>query len=207
MRDGKILYAGVSNFPAWRVSRAALLAQMRGWSPLVAVQFEYSLVERSAERELLPMAEGLGLAALLWSPLGGGLLTGKYRVGEKGRLEGMGRVIRKEASAHDTEIVDAVLQVAKELGRTPAEVTLAWTRERARRASTAVIPIIGPRTIEQLDNNLLALDFAFPVELYDRLDKVSVIRPGVPFEVNQEMFPKLLGGDVSRVDLPIFKAI
>jgi aryl-alcohol dehydrogenase-like predicted oxidoreductase len=103
VRDGKIFYAGVSNFPAWRVSSAALLADMRGWAPLVGVQFEYSLVERSAGRELLSMAESLGLAALLWSPLGGGLLTGKYRFGEKGRLEGMGRVIRTEETAHDTE--------------------------------------------------------------------------------------------------------
>ncbi|KND61929.1 putative oxidoreductase [Candidatus Burkholderia verschuerenii] len=180
---------------------------MRGWTPLVGVQFEYSLVERSAERELLPMAESLGLAALLWSPLAGGLLTGKYRVGEKGRLEGMGRVIRTEKTAHDTQIVDAVLLATKELGRTPAEVALAWTRERARRASTAVIPIIGPRTVEQLDNNLSALDIAFPDELYDRLDQVSSINLGVPFEVNLETYPKLLGGDLSRVDVPITKAI
>jgi len=206
VRDGKILYAGVSNFPAWRVSRAALLADMRSWAPLVGVQFEYSLVERSAERELLPMAESLGLAAVLWSPLGGGLLTGKYRIGEKGRLEGMGRVIRTEETAHDTEIVDAVLQAAKELGRTPAEVALAWTRERARRASTAVIPIIGPRTVEQIDNNLLALNIAFPDEVYDRLEKVSAINWGVPFQVNRETLPRMLGGDVSGVDLPITKA-
>jgi aryl-alcohol dehydrogenase-like predicted oxidoreductase len=207
VRDGKILYAGISNFPAWRVSRAALLAEMRGWAPLVGVQFEYSLVERSGERELLPMAESLGLAALLWSPLAGGLLTGKYRAGEKGRLEGMGRVIRTEKTAHDTEIVDAVLQAANELGRTPAEVALAWTRERARRSPTAVIPIIGPRTVEQLDNNLAALEIAFPDELYDRLDKISSISPGVPFEVNQETYPKLLGGDPSRVDVPRIKAV
>jgi aryl-alcohol dehydrogenase-like predicted oxidoreductase len=207
VRDGKILYAGVSNFPAWRVSRAALLAEMRGWAPLVGVQFEYSLVERSAERELLPMADALGLAALLWSPLAGGLLTGKYRAGEKGRLEGMGRVIRTEKTARDTQVMDAVLQVAKELGKTPAEVSLAWIRERARRSTTAIIPIIGPRTIDQLDNNLLALDLRFPDELYERLDKASAIDAGVPFEVNQETYPRLLGGDPSRVDAPITKAV
>jgi aryl-alcohol dehydrogenase-like predicted oxidoreductase len=207
VRDGKILYAGVSNFPAWRVSRAALLAEMRGWAPLVGLQFEYSLVERSAERELLPMADALGLAALLWSPLAGGLLTGKYRAGEKGRLEGMGRVIRTEKTARDTQVVDAVLQVAKELGKTPAEVSLAWIRERARRSTTAIIPIIGPRTVEQLDNNLLALDIAFPGELYERLDKASEIDAGVPFEVNQETYPRLIGGDLSRIDVPITKAV
>ena len=87
-RSGKILYAGLSNFPAWMTARAATVAELRGAIPIAAVQFEYSLVERSGDRENFPMAESLGLGAALWSPLGGGLLTGKYRTGSDGRLTG-----------------------------------------------------------------------------------------------------------------------
>ena len=90
VRSGKILYAGLSNFPAWRTARAVTLAEVRGWAPIVGVQFEYSLVERSADREVLPMAEALGLGATFWSPLGGGLLTGKYRHQPEGRLDHAG---------------------------------------------------------------------------------------------------------------------
>ena len=86
VRAGKILYAGFSNFPAWRISRADLLAELRGWAPVAGIQIEYSLAQRTADRELLPMAEALGLGAALWSPLGGGFLTGKYRLSDKGRL-------------------------------------------------------------------------------------------------------------------------
>ncbi|MDX3582072.1 aldo/keto reductase [Streptomyces europaeiscabiei] len=90
--SGKIHHVGLSNFPAWRVSRAVTLADVRNWAPIVGIQNEYSLVERSADRELLPMAESLGLGAALWSPLGGGLLTGKYRDSAEGRLSDLGAV-------------------------------------------------------------------------------------------------------------------
>ncbi len=90
VRAGKILYAGLSDFPAWRVAGAATLADLRGWAPIAAIQLEYSLVERTSDRELLPMARAHGIAAVGWSPLGGGLLTGKYRRGETGRVTGMG---------------------------------------------------------------------------------------------------------------------
>jgi aryl-alcohol dehydrogenase-like predicted oxidoreductase len=206
VRSGKVLYLGLSNFPAWRISRATLLADMRGWAPLAAIQFEYSLVERSGERELLPMAEALGLAALLWSPLAGGLLTGKYRAGEQGRLQGMGRVIRTEKTAHDSAIIDAVLEIAQQVGKTAAEVSLAWMLERARRASTTMIPIIGPRTAAQLANNLLALDIELPADAFERLEDVSRIDPGVPFEVNAETFPRMMGGHPELVTMPVTRA-
>jgi aryl-alcohol dehydrogenase-like predicted oxidoreductase len=207
VRSGKVLYIGLSNFPAWRISRAALLAEMRGWAPLTAVQFEYSLVERSGDRELLPMAEALGLAALLWSPLGGGLLTGKYRAGEMGRLQGMGRVIRTEKTARDSAVVDAVLAVGQQIDRTAAEVSLAWMLEKARRASTAMVPIIGPRTVEQLANNLLALDVELPADAFDGLESVSRIDLGVPFEVNAETFGRMMGGRPELVTLPVTRAV
>lgn len=205
VRAGKILYAGFSNFPAWRIARADLLAELRGWSPLVGVQFEYSLIERSADRELLPMAEALGLAAAVWSPLGGGLLTGKYRNGEQGRLQGMGRVIRTEKTERDTAVVDAVIDAGAQLGRSPAEVALAWLGSKARTSTTSIIPIIGPRTVEQLDNNLLALDLELSQDLVSRLDQASQLAPGVPFEINAETLPRMLGGRPHLVDLPAFK--
>ncbi|WP_042935217.1 aldo/keto reductase, partial [Pseudomonas gingeri] len=103
VRSGKILYAGLSNFPAWRIARADLLAEVRGYAPIVAIQAEYSLAERSAERDLLPMAEALGLGATLWSPLGGGLLTGKYRESsENTRASKLGRLIHVEKTARDS---------------------------------------------------------------------------------------------------------
>ncbi|KJV26134.1 aldo/keto reductase [Luteibacter yeojuensis] len=202
VRAGKVLYVGVSNFPAWRVSRAALLAELRGWAPLAAIQFEYSLVERGGDRELLPMVEALGLAALLWSPLAGGLLTGKYRAGEQGRLQGLGRVIRTEKSQRDTAIVDAVMEVASNLGVTAAEVSLAWVLAKARRSTTSILPIIGPRTVEQLENNLQALDLALPEDVVARLDAVSQVEAGAPFDVNADTFPRMMGDKPELVDLP-----
>ena len=115
-RTGKILYAGPSNFPAWMTARAATLAELRGSIPIAAVQFEYSLVEHSGDRETLPMAEALGLGAALWSPLGGGLLTGKYRSGTDGRLTDWNRLVHTEDDAAKAATVDALLAAAEHLG-------------------------------------------------------------------------------------------
>ena len=108
VRAGKIHYAGLSNFPAWRISRGDLLAELRGWSPLAGIQIEYSLAERTADRELLPMAEALGLGAALWSPLGGGFLTGKYRQSDAGRINSvLARLVHTEKTARESAILDA----------------------------------------------------------------------------------------------------
>ena len=132
---GKVLYAGLANFPAWVTSRAVTLAELRGSAPMAAVQFEYSLVGRSADRETFPMAEALGIGAALWSPLGGGLLKGKCRSGGGGRLTDLNRVVHKEDERNST-IVDTVLAVADELAVPAAPVAVAWLLERARRSST-----------------------------------------------------------------------
>lgn len=198
---GKILYAGLSNFPAWRISRGALLADLRGWAPLVAVQFEYSLIERTADHELLPMAEALGLGAMLWSPLAGGLLTGKYREGEQGRLQGLGRVIRTEKSERDSAVVDAVIAIAQEHERSPSEIALAWVREKSKRSTNALIPIIGPRTLEQMDNNLRALEVSLTPDQFERLEAISTPAPTVPFEVNRETLPRVSGGQLEATNV------
>src|SRR6267142_5324830 len=127
VRSGKVLYVGLSNFPAWRISAAALLAELRGWAPISAQQIEYSLVQRTPERELLPMAKAFGLATVAWSPLGGGVLTGKYRKGETGRETGMGgRLFHAEDTPPKSTIVDTLEAVAAEAGSNASRVAIAW---------------------------------------------------------------------------------
>ncbi|WP_356948703.1 aldo/keto reductase [Streptomyces chengbuensis] len=147
---------------AWRVSRAATLADLRNWAPVAGIQVEYSLVERTTDRELLPMAEALGLGAALWPPLGGGLLTGKYRRGTDGRLSDLRTLVHTESSDQKTAVVDTVLAVAEETGASPAQVSVARLRERAARATTSYVPIIGPRNTAQLEDYLGALEVASP---------------------------------------------
>ncbi|MEW2544165.1 aldo/keto reductase [Streptomyces sp. NPDC047002] len=203
-RQGKILHAGFSNFPAWRTARAAALAEVRGSTPLVGVQFEYSLVERTADREILPMAEALGLGGALWSPLGGGLLTGKYRTGSQGRLtDWAGFVLQKEDSGYKTAVVDAVLDVAAKTGLPAAQVAVAWVRAFAARAATPLVPVIGPRTLAQLDDYLAALDVRLDPEHYDRLDAVSRVPLGQPHQLIADSLPRVLGTDPARFRTPV----
>ena len=195
VRSGKILYAGLSNFPAWRVARADMMAELRGWAPLIGLQTEYSLAERSADRELLPMAEALGLGAALWSPLGGGLLTGKYRHSREGRLTGFGGVlVRTEQGARETATVDAVLAIAGEHDVAPGQVAIAWLLARAQAASTALVPILGSRTLAQLDATLGALALVLTPAQLQRLDVASAIAPGAPFESIANSAAGITGG-------------
>ncbi|MFD7229416.1 aldo/keto reductase [Streptomyces sp. NPDC059881] len=200
--QGKILHAALSNFPAWRVSRAATLADLKNWAPVAGIQIEYSLVERTPDRELLPMAESLGLGAALWSPLGGGLLTGKYRRGTEGRLSDLKKLVHTESSEQKTAVVDTVLAVAEETGASPAQVSVAWINERAARATTSFVPIIGPRNPAQLDDYLGALDVHLTAEQYDRLSEVSAVALGVPHEASAGVLDAVQGGDASRFDGP-----
>ncbi|MFF8382612.1 aldo/keto reductase [Streptomyces kanasensis] len=203
VRAGKIRYAGLSNFPAWRTARAVTLGEVAGRTPVVGVQTEYSLIERTADRELLPMAEALGLGAALWGPLGGGLLTGKYRNGSEGRLtDWHGRVIRTESDGHRTAVLDEVLSIAKEVGAPPGQVAVAWLDIRARRAGAARVTVIGPRTTAQLDDYLAALDLELDDTHVRRLDAVSAVPLGSPHEIAHSARDALLGGDASRVRPP-----
>jgi aryl-alcohol dehydrogenase-like predicted oxidoreductase len=199
---GKILHAGLSNFPAWRVARAQTIAELRGWSPVAGIQIEYSAVERTADRELLPMAEALGLGATLWSPLGGGLLTGKYRTGDEGRRSDWGRLVQDEDTAQKKAVVDEVLAVAAEIGAPPGQVAMAWLRHRAARSATALVPIIGPRTLAQLDDYLAALDVRLTDGQADRITGVSAPPLGVPHEVTAGVRARVLGGDPALVVPP-----
>ncbi|HEV8646351.1 MAG TPA: aldo/keto reductase [Burkholderiales bacterium] len=203
VRSGKILYAGLSNFPAWRVSRADLLTELRGWAPVAGIQIEYSLAERTADRGLLPMAEALGLAVALWSPLGGGFLTGKYRSSNEGRLNTrLGVLVHTEKTTRETGILDAVLAVAREAGASPTEVAIAWLLHKARRSTTSLIPILGSRTREQLDDTLGALNVKLSPDQIARLDTASGIALGTPHEQIKGSAPAMAGGKPELLDLP-----
>lgn len=204
-RAGKILYAGLSNFPAWRVARAATIAELRGSAPIAGLQIEYSLAERTPDRELLPMAEALGIGTALWSPLGGGFLTGKYRSGAEGRLTRTGNLVHSETTAQKTAILDAVLAVAKEIDATPAQVSIAWLRYKAARSSTAFVPILGANRRAQLEETLGALNVSLSDEQARRLDEVSAAPLGFPHEMlaGDRFGKNVAGGNPELLDPPI----
>ncbi len=203
VRQGKVLYAGVSDMPAWVVARANTLAELRGWSPFVGLQVEYSLIERTVERELLPMASALGLGVTAWSPLAGGALTGKYLKGKDGAAEGRyGSEMMKAflPAADRTEaVVREVLAVAGQCGRSPAQVALAWLRHRPM----PVIPIVGARRLEQFRDNLACLDLALDEGQVKRLDAASRVELGFPHDFYERDLVKGLvyGGMRDRIDV------
>jgi aryl-alcohol dehydrogenase-like predicted oxidoreductase len=197
VRAGKILYSGLSDFPAWRVATAATLAEACGWAPISAVQLEYSLVERTAERELLPMAAAFNLGTVVWSPLGGGLLTGKYRKGETGRAQGLGAVIHNESDERKTATVDEVLAISNETDRPAGQIAIGWVLAKG------MLPIIGPRTLEQLVDNLASTEVQLSAEQIQRLDRVSAITLGFPHDVVAGSSGRLAGGKAELTDLPL----
>jgi len=196
-RAGKILYAGLSDFEAWRVARAATVAELRGWAPLVGIQTQYSLVERTSDRELLPMARALGLGVTAWSPLGGGLLSGKYRRGENGRATTFGAVVHREDRVQTTRILDRLSEAADQLSASMSQVALAWM------IAKGIIPVIGPRTVEQLADNLGALDLALPEAALRALDEASAVELGFPHDFLAEAAQRdRLAGGVSGESTP-----
>jgi aryl-alcohol dehydrogenase-like predicted oxidoreductase len=203
VRAGKILYAGLSNFPAWRISRGDLLAELRGWAPIAGIQIEYSLAERTADRELLPMAEALGLGVALWSPLGGGFLTGKYRSSNEGRINTrLSVLVHTEKTERETAILDAVLAVAREVGASPTEIAIAWLLHKAAKSTTSLIPILGSRTREQLVATLGALDVTLSSEQIARLDAMSAITLGTPHQQINGSAARTAGGKPELLDRP-----
>jgi aryl-alcohol dehydrogenase-like predicted oxidoreductase len=183
VRAGKIRHIGLSDVPAWYVARFTTLADLRGWERPAALQLEYSLVARNLEREHLGVAQELGISITPWSPLGSGLLTGKFRR-ENGQIIGSGRVVDVKDSGNPVlerfakgeqnwQIVDTLLQVAKGLGRTPAEVALAWVISRPCVTST----LIGATKVDQLEKNLAAASITLPEDAMRVLDQVSALEP------------------------------
>ncbi|MCA2507656.1 MAG: aldo/keto reductase [Microcystis sp. M54BS1] len=198
VRMGKVLYIGISDSPAWIVSQANTLATLRGWTPFIGLQIEYSLKERTPERELLPMAKALNIGVTAWSPLGGGVLTGKYNQPNPvdGRLSMTDQPF--QIFDRDLKIAETVLEIAREIGKSPAQVALNWLRNRPN----SVIPIIGARKLSQLQDNLACVDFNLTGEQLQRLDNISAISLGFPHELLASQFVRdiLLGGVAAQLD-------
>jgi aryl-alcohol dehydrogenase-like predicted oxidoreductase len=187
VRSGKVIYVGISDTPAWQVSRMQAIAELRGWSPLIALQIEYSLIERTVERELIPMASEMGLGVIPWSPLASGVLAGKYTradlesVGSSAGAVGTRKniaIANGSLTERGLAIAGIVGEVAEEIGATPSQVALAWTMLNP--AVTA--PILGARTVIQLEDNLGALEVRFTNEQRARLETVSAVELGFPHD-------------------------
>jgi aryl-alcohol dehydrogenase-like predicted oxidoreductase len=190
---GKVLYVGISDAPAWVVSRANTLAEWRGWSPFVGLQVPYSLLQRDVERELLPMAGALGLGVTAWSPLAGGKLSGKYT--REGGPEAGSRHGAQPLAGGELAMARAVQAVADELGVTAAQAALAWTT-----AKSGVFPMIGARREEQLLDNLGAVGLTLPAEAVARLEAASDFTPGFPSDFIQQTSPWVFGaGNVENL--------
>ena len=187
VRAGKVLYTGISDAPAWWIAQANTLAQLRGWSPFVGLQIEYSLIERTVERDLIPMAKALNIGVTAWSPLAGGVLTGKYHghggssasPGEPGRMNhDMAKGFMPERERTE-RILAAVKIVSDETGRSMAQVALAWLRYRP----VPVIPIIGARKLSQFHDNLASFDLMLSGDQLKTLDGASRIELGFPYDM------------------------
>jgi aryl-alcohol dehydrogenase-like predicted oxidoreductase len=174
VRAGKLLYTGVSDWPAWEVAQANTLAEDRGWSPFTGLQIHYNLLDRVAEGELLPMAYAFDLPVFVWGPLSDGRLTGKYLRGQGGRLD---KVAWGRARGEGDDVVQAVLDIAESIGRTPAQVALAWLRSRPG----VVVPLLGATSREQLRENLGSIQFELDATHLSILDKASAKPVGFPY--------------------------
>jgi len=197
VRAGKVLYIGISDAPAWIVSRANTMAELRGWTPFTALQIEYSLIERTPERELLPMARELDLAITPWATLGGGLLTGKYDkdTREPKRMKKGGS---KRLTPRNHKIVEEVVKVAQETEQSPARVAINWVRQQPG----LMIPIIGARTTKHIKDNLGCLEFELSDEHMKRLDEASQVELGFPHDfLTSDIIRNIVyGGTYDKID-------
>ena len=226
VRAGKILYIGISDAPAWIVSQANTLANLKGWTEFTGLQIEYSLIERTPERELLPMADALNIGVTAWSPLGGGVLTGKYNKSNKeeekqqrntssssptvvaqegnSRLEVQNEFANRVLNDRNMLIAQKVSKIAKEVGCSAAQVALNWVRQQNIMSSAGknkIIPIIGARKETQIKDNLSCLEFELTSEQMQRLNEVSKIELGFPHDfLNSEMIKDIIyGGTYSLI--------
>lgn len=194
IQQGKVLYAAISDTPAWIVAKGNTMAELMGWNQFVALQVEYSLLQRTPERDLIPMAKHFGMTVTPWAPLAGGALTGKYLQGDKGRL--------KEDSVRLNEnsqrITKEVISIAEKLQVQPAHVALKWTMQQP----LSVIPIVGATKEKQLEENLKVTDVIITEEDMNRLDEVSAIDLGFPGKFFNEDAVKMntFGGFYNKVE-------
>src|SRR6185437_1689067 len=178
IRQGKINYAAISDTPAWVIAKGNTMAELMGWSQFVALQVEYSLIARTPERELIPMARHFGMTVTPWAPLGGGVLTGKYLRGEQGRI----KPESKRRDEQSENITKTVMSIADELGVSPGNVALKWTMQQG----FSSIPVVGATKLSQLDDNLKTVDAELSPEHLEKLDKASAIQLGFPGDFFKE---------------------
>jgi aryl-alcohol dehydrogenase-like predicted oxidoreductase len=205
VRAGKVLYTGISDAPAWWIAQANTLAHSRGWSPFVGLQIEYSLIERTVERELIPMAKALNIGVTAWSPLAGGVLTGKYHghggssvsPSEQGRMNNdMLKDFMPERERTE-RILAAVKSVSDETGRGMAQVALAWLHYRP----VPVIPIFGARKLSQFQDNLASLELTLSADQLKTLDEASAMELGFPYDLYAKAMPRAIcyGGLLDQI--------
>jgi aryl-alcohol dehydrogenase-like predicted oxidoreductase len=210
VRAGKILYIGISDTPAWIVSQANTLAELRGWTRFIGLQVEYSLIQRTPERDLLPMARAFDVGVTAWGALGSGVLTGKYskqnrqnKALEPNRVNAIKEMLSEDwansmLSDRNMSIAEEVQKVADEIGRSPAQVALSWVRQQ----KGVIIPIIGARKVSQLKDNLGCLDFELAQEQLQKLDEKSKIELGFPhdFLASKEIRNIVYGETLELID-------
>lgn len=202
VHSGKVLSIGISDVPAWVVSQANTIANFRGWTPFAALQIEYSLIERTVERDLIPMARAFGLTVTPWGPLGGGVLTGKYSRNagtpdDSKRAAGNARRL----SDRNMKIAKEVDAIADELGKSSTQVAMNWLRGRG----AEVLPIFGARKVSQLQDILGSLDFTLSAEHMKRLHTASAIELGFPHDflgANPFVRNLVYSDCAEKIDLP-----
>jgi aryl-alcohol dehydrogenase-like predicted oxidoreductase len=199
VRAGKVLYIGLSDTPAWQASRMQAIAELRGWSQFCALQIQYSLVERTVEREMIPMGQEMGMGVSPWAPLGQGVLTGKYTrtdlvPGDMSDISSRKAInaVTGKLTEKNLNVADLVVEIAKEIGCTPAQLAVAWTL-----ANPAVCsPVIGVRTPAQLEDNLGALAVEISADQLARLNAISAVEPVFPMDVLKGPAESMMFGGV-----------
>jgi aryl-alcohol dehydrogenase-like predicted oxidoreductase len=201
VRTGKVRYIGVSNWPASSIAEAATIMTMKGWEPIISLQPQYSILARDIEVEIVPVCQRFGIGIIPWSPLGGGMLTGKYkrdaepeegtRFAAPGPFQQIWR--RRALSDRNHQILDVVLPEAERLGISPIALALAWNLSRPG----VVAPIIGPKSVEQLHDNLAALEVDLPAETVQKIDDASSPRLSYPHDflaMSRQMIQQMRAG-------------
>jgi aryl-alcohol dehydrogenase-like predicted oxidoreductase len=202
VRAGKVMYVGISDTPAWIISRAQTLAELRNMTPFAAIQLEYNLVERTVERDLLPMAEDLNLSILDWSPLGGGVLSGKYLKDDSGSDNRLSKAEYFEEHYkvdRAMQIAQTVVDIANTSGCSASQVALAWIRHQSPRH----IPIIGARNLAHLQDNLGCLNVTLSEDQLTRLNAVSQTDPGFALRFLRKLQNMFLGAATETLDLSL----
>lgn len=194
IRQGKVNYAAISDTPAWVVSKGNTLAELMGWSQLIALQVEYSLLQRTPERDLIPMAKHFGMTVTPWAPLAGGALTGKYLKGDRGRIKPESNRLNENSE----RITKVVMAIADELGVSAGNVALQWVRQQ----NFSCIPIVGATKLDQLKDNLKIAGLVLSQDHMQQLNKASAITLGFPGDFLNEEGVKTnsFGGFYNKVE-------